>query len=108
MLNVFLVLVVFNNQGIEFLGSCCSHLDKGEGKWYRVNKRGMDGCQMIGSIVIREKRGIQRERSQIRVSEMGRVHKCFLLKMIDITRIKVKRGTQWDRSQISLSTGRNV
>jgi len=31
-------------------------------------------CQMIGTTTIREKRGIQRDRSQIRESETGRVH----------------------------------
>jgi hypothetical protein len=35
--------MVVNNQGIEVLGSCGSHLDKGEGKWYRGNKRGLEG-----------------------------------------------------------------
>jgi hypothetical protein len=30
---------------------------------------------MIGTTVIREKRGIERDKSQIRVSEMGQVHK---------------------------------
>jgi hypothetical protein len=62
-------------------------------------------CQMIGTTVIREKRGIQRDRSQIRVSEMGRVHKKNGLKMIGITGIEVKRGTQWDISQISVLVG---
>jgi hypothetical protein len=60
---------------------------------------------MIGTTMIREKRGIQRDRIQIRVSEMGRVHKNIVLKMIGITKIEVKRGTQWDRSQISVSVG---
>jgi hypothetical protein len=75
MLDVFLVLVVVSNQGIEFLGSCGSHVEKGAGKWYRENKRGLEGCQMIGTTTIREKSVIQRNKSQIRVSEMGRVHK---------------------------------
>jgi hypothetical protein len=35
------------------------------------------GFQMIDTTAIREKRGIQRERSQIRVSEMGRVPKIL-------------------------------
>jgi hypothetical protein len=33
------------------------------------------GFQMIGTTAIRLKKGIQRDRNQIRVSEMGRVHK---------------------------------
>jgi hypothetical protein len=28
---------------LEFLGSCYSHLDKGAQKWYRGNKRGLEG-----------------------------------------------------------------
>jgi hypothetical protein len=32
-------------------------------------------CQLIGTTMIREKRGIQRDKSQIRVSETGQVHK---------------------------------
>jgi len=43
MLDFYFVLIVFSNQGIEFLGSCHSHLEKGEGKWYRGNKRGLEG-----------------------------------------------------------------
>jgi len=80
MLDVFLVLVVVNNQGIEFLGSGGSHLEKGARKWYRENKRGLEGCQMIGTTMIRVKSVIQRDRIQIRVSEMGRVHKTNCVK----------------------------
>jgi hypothetical protein len=43
MLDGILVLMVVRNQGIEFLGSCGSHLDKGVGKSYRGNKRGLEG-----------------------------------------------------------------
>jgi hypothetical protein len=43
MLDVVLVLIVVSKQGIEFLCSCGSHLDKGVGKWYRENKRGLEG-----------------------------------------------------------------
>jgi hypothetical protein len=89
LLDGVLVLVVVKNQGIEVLGSCGSHLDKGARKWHRGNKRGLEGwvgprrkkgCQMVGTTAIREKRGIQRDRSQIRVSEMGRVHKTIWVK----------------------------
>jgi hypothetical protein len=41
------------------------------GGWYHGEK----GCQMIGTTTIKAKGGIQRDRIQIRVSEMGRVHK---------------------------------
>jgi hypothetical protein len=65
-----------------------------------------EGFQMIGTTAIKEKRRIQKDRSQIRVSEMGRIHtKKNVLKMIGITGIGAKRGTQWDRSQISVSAG---
>jgi hypothetical protein len=60
--------------------------------------------QMIGITMIREKRGIQRNRSQIRVLEIGRVHKKIVLKMRDIIGIGVKRGTHWNKSQISVPT----
>jgi hypothetical protein len=43
MLDVILVLMVFSNHNIEFLGSCGSHLEKGAGKWYRGKKRGQEG-----------------------------------------------------------------
>jgi hypothetical protein len=68
-----------SNQGIELLGSCGSHLEKWVEKWYRGDKRGLDGwvgplrrrCQMIGTNAIKMKRGIQWGRGQIRVSEKG-------------------------------------
>jgi hypothetical protein len=61
---------------------------------------------MIGTTAIGAKRGIQRDRSQIRVSKTGRVHtKQIVLKMRGITGIEAKRGTQWDKSQISVLAG---
>jgi hypothetical protein len=48
---------------------------------------------MIGTIAIREKRGIQWDMGQIRVPEKGRVHKKNCVKMIGITEIRAKRGT---------------
>jgi hypothetical protein len=50
---------------------------------------------MIGTTVIMEKLGMKMDSIQIRVSEMGLVHKNkIVLKMIGITGIGVKRGTQ--------------
>jgi hypothetical protein len=62
----------------------------------------VEGCQMIGTTVIREKRGIQWDSGQIRVLRKGRSTKKIVLRMIGITEIGVKRGTPWDRSQISV------
>jgi hypothetical protein len=59
-----------------------------KGVWRGGWDHGEKGCQMIGTIVIRAKRGIQ-----IRVSETVRVHKKIVLKMIGITGIGGKRGT---------------
>jgi len=42
-LDVFLLLVVVNNQGIELLGSGGCHLEKWARKWYRGNTRGLEG-----------------------------------------------------------------
>jgi hypothetical protein len=36
-------MVGVNNQGIEFLGSCGIYLEKWAGKWYRGNKKGLEG-----------------------------------------------------------------
>jgi hypothetical protein len=42
-IDVILVLMLVSNKGIEFLGSCGSHLEKRAGKWYRENKRDLEG-----------------------------------------------------------------
>jgi hypothetical protein len=62
--------------------------------------------KMLGTMVIRTKRGIQWDRSQIRLSWKGlgpREKKG--LKVKGTTSIKMKRGIQWTKSQIRLQSG---
>jgi len=112
-LDVFLVLVVINNQGFVFLGSRGGHLEKLVGKWYRGNKRVLKGW--VGTLGRRvsndryhndqRKRRIEGDRGQIRVSRKGQVYNKNMLKMAGITRIQEKRGYQWDMFQISVLEG---
>jgi hypothetical protein len=64
------------------------------------------GLKMIGTWVIRTKRGIQWDRSQERCPRGGWVlQKKKGLKLKGTTVIRMKRGMQWDRSQIRVLTG---
>jgi hypothetical protein len=63
------------------------------------------GLKMIGTRVIRTKRGIQWDRSQERRPRGGWVQEKKGLKLKGTTAIRMKRGMQWDRSQIRVLTG---
>jgi hypothetical protein len=64
--------------------------------------------KMIGTRVIKTKRGIQWDRSQIMVSQKGLGHRGKQnLKVKGTIVIQMKRGIQWIRSQMRVWLGPN-
>jgi hypothetical protein len=68
---------------------------------------GISAQKLIGTRVIRKKRGIQWERSQIMVpwKGLGPRGKKKGVKVKGTTAIRRKRGFQWTRSQIMVRVG---
>jgi len=79
-------------------------MNKGARKGGRDHK---EKCwQGIGTMMVRAKRGIEWDRSQIRVLGRGSgPQEKKVLKNIGTTIIRVKRGIKWDRCRIRMLMG---